>query len=145
MIFSGSGPILLGNPIFYDCSGGGGCGPPIPLWIRVCSMFVFATIVSGVFMCHSGLVIICFALSSRAIITLMIRKLFRTNRGLTVGLILLWYLVVCTVEWLSLFYLLFESWFACTRRWCIDVRGLSCEPNVSVSWSTSELWVGWRC
>ena len=80
----------------------GRSGPPIPLWIRVCSMFVVATIVSRGFVCHSGLVIICFALSNRAIISLMIRKLVRTNRGLTVGFILLWYLVVCTVESLSL-------------------------------------------
>ena len=33
-----------------------------------------------------------------------------------VGFILLWYAVVCTVESLSLFYLLFISRFACTRR-----------------------------
>ena len=30
MIFRESGPVLLRNPIFYDFSGGGGSGPPLP-------------------------------------------------------------------------------------------------------------------
>ena len=35
MIFRGSRPVLLRNPIFCDFSGGGGgwAGPPAPLWI----------------------------------------------------------------------------------------------------------------
>ena len=45
----------------------------------------------------------------------------RAYRGLTVELPLLRNSVVCTVKSLSLFYLLFISWFVCTRRWCIDM------------------------
>ena len=60
--------------------------------------------------------------------------------GLHVGFLLLRYSVLCTVESLSLLCLLFISWFICSRRWCMDkVGGLSCKPNIYVSWSTSEL------
>ena len=44
-------------------------------------------------------------------------------RGLGVGLILLRYAVVCTVDSLYLFYLLFISRFGCTR-WYIDKLGI---------------------
>ena len=40
--------------------------------------------------------------------------------GLPVGFLLLQYSVLFTVESLSLLYLLFISWFICSRRWCID-------------------------
>ena len=40
----------------------------------------------------------------------------QAHRGLTVSLLLLLYSVLCTVESLSLFYLLFISQFVCTRR-----------------------------
>ena len=59
-----------------------------------------------------------------------------THRGLAVGFHLLRYSVVPTVESLSLFYLLFISWLVCTRRWFMDKI---CEPNIYVSWSTSQL------
>ena len=42
----------------------------------------------------------------------------------TVWFILFRYSVVCTVESLSLFHLLFISWFICTKRWFIDKLGL---------------------
>ena len=32
----------------------------------------------------------------------------------------------------------FISWFICSGRWGFD-KGLSCKPNIYVSWSTSEL------
>ena len=41
-----------------------------------------------------------------------------------------------TVEPLSLLYLLFISWFICSRRLCINKL---CKSNIYVSWSTSEL------
>ena len=44
--------------------------------------------------------------------------------GLPVGFLLLWYSVLFTVESLSLLYLLFISWFICSRRWCIDKLGV---------------------
>ena len=59
----------------------------------------------------------------------------RAHRGLPVGFLLLRYSVLFTVESLSLLYLLVTSWFICFRRF----RGLSCKPNIYVSWSTSEL------
>ena len=45
-------------------------------------------------------------------------------RGLPVGFLLLWYSVLLTVVALSLLYLLFKSWFICSRRWCIDKLGV---------------------
>ena len=48
----------------------------------------------------------------------------RSHRALTVGLFLLRYSVVCTVESLSLFYLLLISWFICGRRWFMDKLGI---------------------
>ena len=63
----------------------------------------------------------------------------QAHRGLDVGFLLLRYSVLCTVESLSLLYRLFISWFICSRRWCMEVRGLLCKPNICVSWSTSEL------
>ena len=46
------------------------------------------------------------------------------RQGLTVWFLLLRYSVVCTVESLSLFYLLFICQFVCTRRRCIDELSL---------------------
>ena len=43
----------------------------------------------------------------------------QANQGLPVGFLLLRYLVLFTVHSLSLLYLLFISWFICSRRWCI--------------------------
>ena len=48
----------------------------------------------------------------------------RAHRGLFVGFLLPRYSVVCTVESLSLFDLLFISWFVCTRRWCMRTKHL---------------------
>ena len=60
--------------------------------------------------------------------------------GLTCWIFLHWYWILFTVEPLSLLYLLFISWFICSRRSCIDkLRFFSCKPNIYVSWSTSEL------
>ena len=60
----------------------------------------------------------------------------QAHQGLNVGFILLQYSLVCNVESLSLFYLLFIS--------CLYVqdgasKSYSCKPNIYVSWSTSEL------
>ena len=44
--------------------------------------------------------------------------------GLPVGFLMLRYSVLFTAESLSLFYLLFISWFICSRRWCIDKLGV---------------------
>ena len=47
----------------------------------------------------------------------------QAHRCLPVGFLLLRYSVLSTVESLSLLYLLFISWFICSRRWCIDKLG----------------------
>ena len=65
----------------------------------------------------------------------------QAHRDLTVGFLLVRYSVVCTVESVSLFYILFISWCVCTWRWCIDKVGFLCKPNIYLSWSISELWV----
>ena len=43
---------------------------------------------------------------------------------LPVGFLLLLHSVLCSVESLSLLYLLFISWFICSRRWCMDMLGV---------------------
>ena len=43
----------------------------------------------------------------------------QAHQGLPVGFLLHWYSVLCIVESLSLLYLLFISWFICSR-WCMD-------------------------
>ena len=48
----------------------------------------------------------------------------QAHHGLLVGFLLLCYLVVCTFESLSLFYLLFLSRFICTIRWCTNKFGI---------------------
>ena len=48
----------------------------------------------------------------------------QAHRGLPSGFLLLRYSVLFTVESLSLLYLLFISWFMCSRRWCIDKLGV---------------------
>ena len=48
----------------------------------------------------------------------------QAHRGLPVGFLLLQYSVLCTVESLSLPYLLFIYWFICSRRWCMDKLGV---------------------
>ena len=62
----------------------------------------------------------------------------QAHQGLCFGFHLLRYSVVCTVESLYLLYLLFISWFICSRGWCID-KGLSCKPNIYVAWCTFEI------
>ena len=47
----------------------------------------------------------------------------QAHRGLPVGFLLLRYSVLFTVESLSLLYLLFISWFICSRTWCNDKFG----------------------
>ena len=44
--------------------------------------------------------------------------------GLPVGFLSLRYSVLFTVESLSLLYLLFISWFICSRKWCFDKLGV---------------------
>ena len=44
----------------------------------------------------------------------------QAHQGLPVGFLLLPYSVLCTVESLSLLYLVFIAWFICSRRWCMD-------------------------
>ena len=48
----------------------------------------------------------------------------QARQGLTVWFLLLWYSIVCSVESLSLFYLLFVSWFICTWRRVMDTLGI---------------------
>ena len=48
----------------------------------------------------------------------------QAHQGLPVEFLLLRYSVLCTVESLSLLYLLFISWFICSRRWCMDKLGV---------------------
>ena len=48
----------------------------------------------------------------------------QAHQGLIVGFLMLRYFAVCTVESLSLFYLLFISRFVCTRRWYIGKLGI---------------------
>ena len=58
--------------------------------------------------------------------------------GFTCWIFLLWYSVLLTVESLSLLYLLFISWFICTRKWCVDTSGVihaNQTSNDYVSWS----------
>ena len=45
------------------------------------------------------------------------------HQGLPFGFLLLWYPVLCTVQSMSLLYLLFISWFICSRRWCMNNIG----------------------
>ena len=45
---------------------------------------------------------------------------YQAHCSLPVGFLLLWYSVLCRAESVSLLYLLFISWFICSRRWCID-------------------------
>ena len=52
--------------------------------------------------------------------------------GLTVGFLLLRYSVLCTVESLSLLYLLFISWFICPRRQFMDKLGIFHANQTSV-------------
>ena len=46
---------------------------------------------------------------------------------------------ICTVEFLSLLYLLVISWLICSRRWFVDKLGVFHANQISVSWSTSEI------
>ena len=52
----------------------------------------------------------------------------QAQQGLPDGFLLLRFSVLFTVESLSLLYLLFISWFICSRRWCIDKLGVF-HPN----------------
>ena len=55
-----------------------------------------------------------------------------------IGFFLLQYSVLFTVESLCLLYLLFISWFICSRRWCIDKLGVFHANQITMSSSTSE-------
>ena len=71
--------------------------------------------------------------------------LCRAHQGLPVGLLLLRYSVLFTVESLSLLYRLVISWFICSRRWCINRLGvfhanqitMCLDPHLNEGW-------GWR-
>ena len=64
------------------------------------------------------------------------------HKGLPVGFLLLWYSVLFTVESLSLLYLLFITWFICSRWWCIDKLGvfhanqtsICLDPHLNKEW-----------
>ena len=62
----------------------------------------------------------------------------QAHRGLPVGFLLLQYMysVLFTIESLSLLYLLFISWFICSRRWRIDKLGVfhAYQTSIDVSW-----------
>ena len=49
---------------------------------------------------------------------------FRAHRGLPVGLFLLRYSVLFTIDSISLLFFLVISWFICSRRGCIDKLGV---------------------
>ena len=69
----------------------------------------------------------------------------QAHRGLPIGFLLLRYSVLFTVKSLSLLYLLFISWFICSRKWCIDNLGvfhanqtsMCLDPYLNQGW-------GWR-
>ena len=67
----------------------------------------------------------------------------QAHQSLPVGFLLLWYSVLCTVESLYLLYLLFISWFICSRRWCMDKLGIfHANQNLCVLihiWSKGEV------
>ena len=79
----------------------------------------------------------------------------QAQRGLPVGFHLLLYLVLFTVESLSLLYLLFISWFICSRSWCIGKLGfffmqtkhlwvlihIWTKGDVAIFFSSDYLWV----
>ena len=66
----------------------------------------------------------------------------QTHRVLPVGFLLLWYSVLFTVESLSLLYVLFISWFMCSRLCCIDKLGvvhaiqtsMCLDPDLNLGW-----------
>ena len=64
------------------------------------------------------------------------------HRVLPVGFLLLWYSVLFTVESLSLLYLLFISWFICSRRWCINKLGVFHANQISMYLDPHLNW-GW--
>ena len=56
----------------------------------------------------------------------------QAHQGLSVWFLLLWFSVLCIVESLSLLYLLFISWFLCSRRWCMDKLGIFYANQTSI-------------
>ena len=56
----------------------------------------------------------------------------QAHRGLPIGFILLRYSLSFKVDSLSLLYLLFISWFICSRRWCIDKLGVFHANQISM-------------
>ena len=60
-------------------------------------------------------------------------------RGLLVGFLLLRYSVLCTVESLSLLYLLFIFWFICSGRCCMDKLGVFRANQTSIIWTKGEV------
>ena len=68
----------------------------------------------------------------------------QAHRGLPVGFFLLRYSVLSTVDSLSLLYLLFISWFICSRRWCIDKLGVFHANQTSMRLDPHQN-QGWGC
>ena len=65
--------------------------------------------------------------------------------GFTCWICLLGYSVLFTVESLSLLYLLFLSWFICSRRWCIEKVGVFDANQTSMCLDPHlNLGSGWR-
>ena len=71
----------------------------------------------------------------------------QANWGLPVLFLLLWYSALCTVEPLSLLYLLFILWFIYYRRWCMDKLGIfhanqtsmCLDPHLIHTWTKGSL------
>ena len=60
---------------------------------------------------------------------------YEVFRAKVVRMVWKYHLSLCLSIMWSCYFLSF-----CSRRWCIDkLGGLSCKPNIYVSWSTSEL------
>ena len=66
----------------------------------------------------------------------------QAHRNLPVRFLLIRFSVLFTVESLSLLYILFISWFICSRRWCFDKLGvfhanqttLCLDPHLNLGW-----------
>ena len=72
----------------------------------------------------------------------------QAHRGLPVGFLLLRYSALCTVESLYLLYLLFISWFICSRRLCIYKLGVFHANQTSIClihiWTNGEVGAPWN-
>ena len=84
----------------------------------------------------------CGSVSIRQMVEAWCFGCLSADQGLPVGFLLLRYSVLFTVESFSLLYLLFISWFICSRRWCIDKLGVF-HANQTSMCLDSHLNQGW--